>query len=302
MLRRFKVLIGAAALMSALTIEAQAIEREVETQNIEQWRTQRVARLTSETGWLTLAGLFWLQEGENTFGRDKHNRIALDHAALANKAGAFTLTGNQVRFTATAGSGITQNGQAVTAIDLKSDAQGEATVLSSGALQFFIIDRAGRLGVRVRDTQSPLRKSFSGIQYFDIDPSWHIDARFEPYSPSRKIKIASIIGTEDEMECPGAVVFNKDGKEWRLDAVLEEPEDKELFVMFSDATSGRETYGAGRFMYIAMPVDNKVTVDFNKAYNPPCAFNQFATCPLPPQQNRLKLRVEAGEKTYGAPH
>jgi uncharacterized protein (DUF1684 family) len=188
-------------------------------------------------------------------------------------------------------------------VDLKSDADGgKPTVLASGSLQFFVIERVGRLGVRVRDTQSPLRANFAGIQYFNIDPSWHIEARFEPYTPSRKIKIMNILGFEEDQECPGAIVFSKDGQEWRLDTVREEPQDTELFLMFADATSGYETYGAGRYMYIPLPVDNKVTVDFNKAYNPPCAFNNFATCPLPPRQNRLKLRVPVGEKTYGGAH
>ena len=124
------------------------------------------------------------------------------------------------------------------------------------------------------------------------------DARFEPYQPVRHIRIINILGMEQEYPSPGAVVFMKDGREWRLDAVLEQPDDPQLFIMFADATSGHETYGAGRFLYAPLPSAGRTRLDFNKAYNPPCALNDFATCPLPPSQNHLKLRVEAGEKTY----
>jgi len=296
---RLKVLWLAGAFAALWGSAAQSIDRAAETQAIEQWRVQRVGRLTSETGWLTLVGLFWLQPGENAFGRDAKNKVALDHPALAERAGTFVLKDKQVSFTANPGSGVTHDGQTVTTLALVPDTEKDTTILSSGSLRFFVIERAGKLGVRVRDVASPRRTQFKGIPYYDIDPSWHVTARFEPYSPRRSIKIMNILGMEESMDCPGAIVFKKDGQDYRLDAVLEAPDDKELFVMFADATSGRETYGAGRFMYIAMPVENTVEVDFNKAYNPPCAFNDFATCPLPPQQNRLKTKVEAGEKKYG---
>jgi len=161
-----------------------------------------------------------------------------------------------------------------------------------------VIERAGNLGVRVRDLNNPHRTGFKGLSYFPVSTAWLFDARFEPYQPAHRIKIINILGMEQEYESPGAVVFQKDGREWRLDAVLEEPGDRELFIMFADATSGHETYGAGRFLYVPLPSAGRTRLDFNKAYNPPCALNDFATCPLPPPQNHLKLRVEAGEKTY----
>jgi uncharacterized protein (DUF1684 family) len=175
-------------------------------------------------------------------------------------------------------------------------------VLESGTLSFFVIERVGRYGIRLRDKASPHRTNFRGLDYFPISTDWVFDARFEPYTPHRKIKITNVLGMEEDMDAPGALVFNKDGKEWRLDAILEDPKDEELFVMFADATSGKETYGAGRFMYVSLPQNKRVQLDFNKAYNPPCAFNTFATCPLPPYQNRLPLRVEAGEKNYAGAH
>ncbi len=185
-------------------------------------------------------------------------------------------------------------------IELASDLTSEPTVLQSGSLSFYLIERVGKLGVRVRDSENPHRKNFTGLQYFPIDDSWVVDARFEPYSPHKKVPIINILGMQEDMDAPGALVFTHDGKEYRLDALLEDPADKELFIMFADGTSGKETYGAGRFMYVPLPSkDSVVRLNFNKAYNPPCAFNMFATCPLPPPQNKMmSVRVEAGEKTY----
>jgi uncharacterized protein (DUF1684 family) len=203
-----------------------------------------------------------------------------------------------VRFLARPGAGVTHDGQAVTSLDLASDAQGEPTMLASGSLRFFIIERAGNLGVRVRDLDNPHRRNFSGLSYFPVSTDWVFNARFEPYEPAHHLQIVNILGMVEEAQSPGAVVFRKNGREWRLDTVLETPGDSELFIMFADSTSGHETYGAGRFLYIPLPQGQTALVDFNKAFNPPCALNDFATCPLPPSQNRLKLRVDAGEKKY----
>jgi hypothetical protein len=271
---------------------------ESEQAAIARWRAERVESLTSDGGWLTLSGLFWLKEGDNTFGRAPGNSLALDNAALADTAGSFVLSGHQVRFVARPGSGVSHDGRPVTTLDLAPDTSGAPTVLASGALRFYVIERAGNLGVRVRDLANPHRTGFRGLEYFPVSTDWVVDARFERYQPAHHIRIVNILGMELEMESPGALVFTKDGREWRLDTVLEEPGDQELFIMFADATSGHETYGAGRFLYIPMPQGATVAVDFNKAYNPPCALNEFATCPLPPWQNRLKLRVAAGEKKY----
>ena len=269
---------------------------------VEQWRVTRVAELTSETGWLTLVGLFWLDKGDNTFGRAPSNRLVLDHPALAPRAGTFTLDSKGVHFKARRDSGITHAGLPVSSMDMVMDTRGEPTVVSSGPLRFFIIERAGKIGVRVRDVDSPRRREFVPIDYFPIATDWVFTARFEPYEPHRHIRIINILGLEEEMDCPGALVFNKDGREWRLDAVLESPNDQTLFVMFGDRTNGKGSYGGGRFLHTPLPAGGTVRVDFNEAYNPPCAFNNFATCPLPPEQNKLALRVESGEKAYGNGH
>jgi uncharacterized protein (DUF1684 family) len=140
------------------------------------------------------------------------------------------------------------------------------------------------------------------LQYFAIDPEWVFNARFEPYEPKRQIKIVNVLGLEDDMVSPGVIVFTKNGQEVRLDAVLDGDDATDLFVMFADGTSGHDTYGAGRFLHVPFATDDKTVVDFNKAYNPPCAFNDFATCPLPPYQNRVKLKITAGERKYAGGH
>ena len=286
--------------LSAALIASIACASDLQTErtNVEKWRTDRVAELTSETGWLTLVGLFWLNPGDNTFGRATANTIVLDHPNLADTAGTFVLTGDKVTFTAKPGSGITHSGEPVATIDMVSDAKESPTVVSSGPLRFFIIERAGKFGVRVRDVASPRRRDFRGLQYFPISPDWVFEARFEPYEPHRSIKIVNILGLEDDMESPGAVVFTKNGQEIRLDTVLDGAGATDLFIMFADGTSGHDTYGAGRFLHIPFATNGKTLVDFNEAYNPPCAFNNFATCPLPPYQNRMKLKITAGEKNY----
>jgi uncharacterized protein (DUF1684 family) len=295
-------MMGAAALCAASVASAAISKDDLarERQAVEQWKAQRLASLTSETGWLTLTGLFWLKPGTNTFGRAKSNTLVLDNKSLADRAGSFVVDGHNVRFVARKDAGITHDGEPVSTIELASDLTSEPTLLKSGSLTFYLIERVGKLGVRVRDSENPHRKNFAGLQYFPMNDSWVVDARFEPYTPHKKIPIVNILGMTEDMDAPGALVFTHDGKTYRLDAVLEDPADKELFILFADGTSGKETYGAGRFMYVPLPSkEGLVRLDFNEAYNPPCAFNAFATCPLPPSQNRLRsVRIDAGEKTY----
>ena len=267
------------------------------------WRAERVANLTSETGWLTLVGLYWFKDGPNTLGRARSNTIALDFPQLGARAGSFVLSGSTVRFDSERGGCVRLAGQPLTSAVLKTDASEEPTLLSCGTLQFYVIERGGKCGLRMRDLASRARLGFLGLDYFSYDSSWRVDARFEPYEPHRHVPIVNVLGMEIDMESPGAIVFEREGHEWRLDALLESPDSDSLFIMFADGTSGHETYGAGRFMYVPLPAEGLVKVDFNRAYSPPCAFTSFATCPLPPAQNRIALRVAAGELVYkGAGH
>lgn len=279
---------------------------------IEEWRAKRLAGLIREDGWLSLVGLWWLEPGANAAGSAAGSRVALPPPAPA-VAGSFAVTEGRVSFAPAPGvEGVAAVGEAAdggdptlaplapgAGVELVSDvAKGGPTVLALGSLRFFVIDRDGRLGVRVKDLESPARREFAGLEYFTIDPSWRLEARFEPYDPPKKIPVPNVLGTVSDEDSPGAVVFTRDGATYRLDAIAESGES-DLFLVFGDKTNGHETYGGGRFLYTDPPgPDGGVVVDFNRAYNPPCAFTEFATCPLPPPDNKLPIRVEAGEKKY----
>ena len=270
---------------------------------IREWQSRRLKKLLAEDGWTTLVGLYWLEPGENSFGRAADNRIVLDYPSLPEQIGTFQVAGREVRFMAAPDAKVFHQGRPVSAIGpLADDSAGAPTVLAVGNLSFYLIERSSRLGIRVKDSRAEARVHFRGLEYFPVDPKWRIAARFEPYSPARKIPITTVLGMQEEMPAPGALVFEVDGMAYRLDAVLEAGE-RDWFVMFADATNGKQSYGAGRFLYVAPPANGETVIDFNKSYTPPCAFSAFATCPLPPPQNRLPIAVTAGELKYaGSDH
>lgn len=268
--------------------------------DIAKWREARVARLKSDTGWLTVAGLFWLRDGENTFGAGAENDIVLPaRRKVPERAGAFVTAGGVTRVRALPGTPLVCRGKPVTEMMLHTDADDSTDVLEMGPLRFFVIVRGGKHAIRMRDLESSQRKHFTGIESYALDSAFRVTARFEPYTPPKRVPVPNIIGVVDTMLSPGALVFRIDGQEVRLDPVQEDPAATQLWCIFSDATSGDETYPGGRFLYADMPEDGVTTLDFNKAYNPPCAFTAFATCPLPPRQNDLGVAIRAGEKNYG---
>jgi hypothetical protein len=274
--------------------DGAAYERE-----LEQWKAKRLDGLKSDDGWLTLIGLFWLREGENRFGSDHANEIVLPEGKAPAFAGTVRLAGGALRLEAKPEAGITSGGRPVASLDLRSDADGEPTMLELGSLSFHVVRRGERLGLRVRDRDNPARAEFKGTDYYPADGKWVIAARFEPYDPPKRVPILNVLGMETEETAPGVLAFEAGGREYRLQA-LREKGNEQLFIIFADQTSGKETYGAGRYLYADPPgADGRVRLDFNKAYSPPCAFTRYATCPLPPAQNRLPLRVEAGERYLG---
>ncbi|GAB2569965.1 DUF1684 domain-containing protein [Dyella jejuensis] len=272
--------------------------------SIEQWRAARVARLTAPDGWLSLTGLEWLQEGSNKVGSAADNDVVLQagpaHLGVINldKSG-------QLHITLADGSGATVDGKPAHEATLVDDAHvsGDAspTTVAFGTTNFYVIDRDGRKALRVKDAKASTREHFLGIDYFPIDPSWRIVADWVPFTPPHELQMGSVIGTIDTVKVPGKAVFTRDGHTYELLPYQEEP-GGELFFVLADRTSGHETYGAARFLYAALPENGKVVLDFNKAYNPPCAFTSFATCPLAPPENRLDLRIAAGEKKYRGAH
>ena len=264
---------------------------------IKQWHQKRIENLKKENGWLNLAGLFWLKNGENTFGTNPANDIVFPKGKAPGWIGVFTLKDSTVTVKINPGVEVTYNNMPVHEMVLRTDLSDEPTELNIGFLRWFIIKRGEKYGVRLRDLNAELLNEFKGIDIYPINEDWKITAKFEPYNPPKSISIPTIIGTVDEDQAPGALVFEKDGKQYKLDPVVE---GNQFFIIFADETSGEETYGAGRFLYTSLPDSTgNVILDFNKAYNPPCAFTPYATCPLPPKQNYLKLKVAAGEKKYG---
>jgi uncharacterized protein (DUF1684 family) len=286
----------------AATVPASAAVDEGFQKAEQKWRDGRVERLTSPSGWLTLVGLDWLQSGENVFGSDPDCAVPLPAGKAPKRAGVLILEDGAVRIKPEPGAGLLIDGKPAVASILADDTAEKTDVVTLGDLSFYVIKRGDRVGVRVKDSQSPAREQFKGLEYYPADPRWRVTGTFTPYAAPKKVPIPTVLGTTETMEAPGVVTFTVDGKALTLEPVVEDPADRKLFFIFKDATSAKETYGGGRFLYADMPEDGKVVVDFNQAYNPPCAFTPYATCPLPPKQNWLPIRVEAGEKTFTTGH
>jgi uncharacterized protein len=269
---------------------APAFDANAHRAELTEWQKKRTERLTSEDGWTTLVGLHWLQPGENDvkLANGTHVNVELTNGkAMLGAKAPMTIDDKPVK-------GPTPV--------LDDNDEGGPSVVHMGSVRFNVIERGPRFALRVKDANAETRTHFKGLEYYPIDAKWRVEARFEPYSPVKKIPITDITGLTADSDAPGALVFALDGQEYRLDPILEEASD-ELFIIFRDGTSKDTTYPAGRYLYAKKPgPDGKVIIDFNRAYNPPCAFTAFATCPLPPLQNRLPVRVEAGEKKYAGGH
>jgi uncharacterized protein len=272
-------------------------------QEMQQWQAKRAEGLQKEGGWLTLCGLYWLKEGENKFGTDSANTIIFPPERSPKYAGSIFLEKGELRLKTAKGADVKVNDSLVTGMKIQSDGNGKSnpTTMTLGSLTFFVIKRGDQLGVRIKDKENPARVHFKGLEYFPVDTKWRLEAKFEPYNPPKIVPIMNVLNQVNNNTCPGAIAFTLDGNQYRLDALTE---GKEFFIIFHDETAGKETYGMGRFLGATLPdSNNTVILDFNKAYNPPCAFTTFATCPIPPKQNYLPIRIEAGEKSYaGAQH
>lgn len=262
---------------------------------IKAWRVEREAKLKAEGGWLSVAGLFWLKDGENRFGSAPDNAIVLPAAAPA-LAGTFELKNGETRFRLAPGIAASVGGQPASAGVMLPDTSGEPTVLALGHMTMHVIERSGQFAIRLKDNDSARRKAFKGLAWFPTSAAWRITAKWVAYPTPVNLPIPNVLGRVESMPSPGYAVFTVNGRELRLDPVLEGKDADELFFIFRDETAPKDTYGGGRFFYSALPKDGQVVLDFNKAYSPPCAFTDYATCPLPPRQNRLPIRIEAGEK------
>lgn len=269
-----------------------AYEREVRD-----WRAERLQRLQRPDGFLSLVGLHWVEPGTTFVGsaRDNGTRLSLGPPQV----GMLTLARDgSARLRIADGAEVLVDGEpAKGEVALVSDARGTPTVVgfNRGDASFILIERGGRHALRVRDAMARTRTSFPGIEYFDIDPAFRFEARFEPHPDGQTLEIVNMLGQVEPMPNPGKLVFEHEGQSYSLEALDEGGE--QLFLVFADRTSGHETYAASRFLYADRPgPGNSTVLDFNKAYNPPCAFTPYSTCPMPPAGNRLDLRVTAGEK------
>ncbi|SKB96260.1 DUF1684 domain-containing protein [Luteibacter sp. 22Crub2.1] len=271
------------------------------TAAVEKVRASRLETLKAPAGWLSLIGLEWLQPGANRVGSAADNDIVLK--AGPAHLGVVTLddTGN-VTLEVARGSGVLVDGREVQRATLVDDGGngGKATEVRFGSANFFVIARDGKKALRVKDEKAETRTHFVGLDYFPVDPSWRVEAEWVPFDPPHEIEIGSVLGTIDKEKVPGRAVFTRDGHTYELFPIQEEPDS--LFFVFADRTSGKETYGAARFLDTPLAKDGKLVLDFNEARNPPCAFTPYATCPLAPPENRLDVRVTAGEKKYAGGH
>ena len=270
------------------------------TAAIDNWHKTREEGLKKENGWLNLAGLFWLKEGKNTFGADASNDLVFPQATIPGMAGYFELSGNTVTLVAEKDVVITINQQPVHSYTVFHKDSVRAPVAAYGSLRWSVIRRDDKIGVRLRDLNSAVLSSFKGIERFPVDPAWKLEASLQSTGQPDRISITNVLGQTNLQPSAGKLIFTVNGKEYSLDALDEGPE---LFVLFADASNGDATYPSGRFLYVKKPdATGRTVIDFNKAYNPPCAFSPYATCPLPPKQNVLPVAVTAGEKKYEDGH
>ena len=297
-LLRISTLFTVAFFLACSSSQQEAVDPAY-NQEIETWHQRRIANLTKPDGWLSLAGRFWLNEGENRFGSGAVNEVRFPEGTCPERLGSFFLENGRVRVQILPEVTVyAADSSRVSAMALQDDAQSAPTKLYYGTLSWHVIKRGDRYAIRLRDTAHQNLKNFKGIERYPVQSAWQVKAKFAAYEPVKMLNIVNVVGQVEEQPCPGALVFNKDGQEYRLD-VLDEGRQEPWFLIIADETSGEETYGGGRFLYVARADSTGETIiEFNKAYNPPCSCTPYATCPLPPEQNRLPIAVSAGEKRY----
>jgi uncharacterized protein (DUF1684 family) len=260
----------------------------------EAFRRERETKLTSDTGWLTIAGLEFLTKPETTFGSDPSNDIVLP-GATPTHVGTFMLAKNG-RISVTLAPGLhvkLLDGRSFSGGPIKTDGEGPPDRMVLGDVQVWVHMSGARPAVRIRDRNNPLRKTFTGMKWYPIDGAYRVEATYRPFDKPRALKVPNLLGDIDDMTAPGQVTFTLNGMQQTMMPVID---GDELWFIFKDGTSNDTTYPAARFLYTPMPKDGKVVIDFNRAENPPCAFNPYATCPLPPKENQLAMRIQAGEK------
>lgn len=289
-----KARLGVVSMM--LAVSAIAVAHQYDTAALAKFRSDREATLKADNGWLTVAGLHFLNSGDNRVGSDPSNDIVLDFPAVPRHVGVITMNGTSVRIRAAEGQTLTINGKPVSESELHGSFDGKPQdTITFGPISFFVHYSGPRLALRVRNQENTIRTGFRGLRWYEPNPSYRSIGTFKPYPDVKVVQIPNILGDLEPFNAIGTVTFDLNGASHTMEAWRS---GKRLWFVFRDRTSGRETYPSARFLYTDDPVDGKVVMDFNFAQNPPCAYNPFTTCPLPPQQNRLAIPVEAGEKIY----
>jgi len=300
---------NACLLACVVAILAAANEPDVATWQGEllAWRTQHAADLQKPDGWLALAGLEWLQPGDNSVGSAADNKIHLPadgpaYAAVLHLEGeAVTLNPPKDGFPP----GLLVNGKPAQsqALRVDPDRDKDNPRLTIGTLNFYVIRRAERFALRIKDAMSPVLVGFHPLRWYPPDATYRVVAQWVPYTPNKTLKMATLIGTTYDAQVPGAAEFRLAGKSYRIEPLLEDPSEPKLFFVLRDTTSRSATYGACRFLYTGFPAQGidrpgQLVLDFNRLENPPCAYTPYATCPLPPAQNRLPVAIPVGERRY----
>jgi uncharacterized protein len=298
------VLLGACSRAETVAASAKpSIDSATYSAEIAEFHGKRLDAIAGPDGWATLAGLFWLDSANYAIGSAKASTILLPSDHTPKSVGTLTIADKTVLFRATKGVSVMVDSARVDSIALASDKEPKPTVLRAGSVTYRLIERAGRLALRVKDSAYVLRRDFQGLQYFPSDTSYRVLAHLEPHATPRSVRILNIVGMTEEYRSPGLLHFTIGGTPYTLTATFEGKDTTQYFVLFRDATSKETTYPAGRFMYAKLADSAGNTIlDFNRAYNPPCAFTAFATCPLPPAENVLPVSLTAGEKRYAGPH
>jgi hypothetical protein len=285
----------ALAALPALAAPAAAPGSKAWGDDLAAWRAKADKSLRKDNGWLTLVGRHVLRYGSNSLGSATGNDVVLDAAIAPPHLGVVYVGERHVRLDLSPGATMTRDGMPFSSAALTTDGDGW---VSSGRLALQVIRRDdGQAVLRVADNGSPLRANFAGRVWFEPDASLALPATFTPYPKGSKITIVNVLNEISQEDAAGNIAFTVNGVRHSLDAV---DDDGSLFIIFRDATSADATYPPGRFLYIEKPKDGRWTVDFNRAYNPPCAFSAYTSCPLPPKQNVLAPRIDAGEK-YRSP-
>ncbi|HEU4415094.1 MAG TPA: DUF1684 domain-containing protein [Candidatus Angelobacter sp.] len=292
--QRWHAAIGLAVVVLLCSAGFGASDASAYQASVEKWRQSYETELRSDTGWLTVSGLFWMHEGKNTFGSGPGNDIVLPFAVVPASAGYFDLHAGKTVVHINPGAPFMMRGKPVETAELPPDSKLDRMTL--GDLTLFVHASGGRFGIRLKDKNSRLRKEFTGLKWYPVNEAYHFTAHFVPYTAPRETEIETTLGDHDKVTLAGYVSFTIAGQEHHLEA--EKNDDGSLFIVFRDLTSKTETYQAARFIDTAVPKGGVVELDFNEAYNPPCAYNPYTTCPLPAPGNRLSLEIPAGEKRY----